>query len=582
MESVSLQRVCFDIEDRPPPSYWNNTKETVHSSSRTRTNSSQSSGAGTPISTSYPKISKIDPQEWLKAPEFIPRSKQLLNESFRTDMTTPTTNYMQNQGPLMPTLAMNGFTNIPEAPLPAPPRAAPPLPPFSSLPTIIDMPQPVYPSHGTIGFPLTAQATRYPPLPRSLGIVRFPIPRITTTTPTPFLLRPPLGLVPPGYSANITQINAGMGPPIPALVLKKKRRKRHRRLKELSTNQTEKDASNVAHPVDPNGYVSEGDDNSTKDSTQFRLQLASSEPDLTKNSNSKRASEESGNIEGSLLHGSCPDLSDSQLQLWDSLLYDAVVNEQQRLDNETSSILPRDRSKSRSECPMPMEYEIASRAVLSAIDSALHADGICSKEVRRLDKQLQGRDNVDNRFVDSPASTTKSLKAEIEELSFRPTISHYGYPQSNPVRAHMATFNPDYNTTESSIVDRGEEQGYVEDCFEGMHIRVNRFDEGDGGQTDRSCHEYRLFFSDTLYYTSSADITAAENFFPSMMNSEANNRNNSMCKNLLYENFFQELALSDSELPRPSRFQQIQWALQRGKEQYTRLVPPQRVCCSLM
>lgn len=29
----------------------------------------------------------------------------------------------------------------------------------------------------------------------------------------------------------------------------------------------------------------------------------------------------------------------------------------------------------------------------------------------------------DNRFIDSPASTTRSLKAEIEELTFRPTIS---------------------------------------------------------------------------------------------------------------------------------------------------------------
>lgn len=48
-----------------------------------------------------------------------------------------------------------------------------------------------------------AQPARYP-LPRPVGLMRFPVPRIA---PTPFLIRPPLGLVPPGYSANITQIN---------------------------------------------------------------------------------------------------------------------------------------------------------------------------------------------------------------------------------------------------------------------------------------------------------------------------------------------------------------------------------------
>ncbi|KHN84100.1 hypothetical protein Tcan_16922 [Toxocara canis] len=518
MESIGLQRVYFDAEDRPPPSYW--TKETLSKANRQHSDSTQSAG-DTPSSTTVPKISKIDPQEWLKAPEFVPRSRQTLADSFRSDGVPFDTNSGASYVPdglVMPT---SGFTNITE------PSAT-----FSSLPTIIDMPQPVFPPHGTIGFPLP-QPTRYP-LPRSVGLVRFPMPRIA---PAPFLIRPPLGLVPPGYSANITQINAGIGPPIPALVLKKKRRKRHRRLKEFTYNQPEQKASpSSAHPADPNGYLSEGDDGSTRESTQLRLQLASSEPDLTKSATYKQASEEAGHVEESLLRGSCPDLSDSQLQLWDNLLYNAVVDEQQRLDNEASSSL-RNRCTSRSDGRTQVEYEIASRAVLSAMDSALHVDGICSKEIRRLDKQLQGkgmedslceeqlvdrlRGNDENRFVDSPASTTKSLKAEIEELSFRPTISQYGYPQNNPMRVHMATFNPEYNTTSSSIIDRKAE-GYVEDCFEGMHIRVNAFDEGD------------------------------------------------------------ELALSDSELPQPSRFQQIQWALQRGKQQYARLVPPERVCCTLM
>lgn len=40
------------------------------------------------------------------------------------------------------------------------------------------------------------------------------------------------------------------------------------------------------------------------------------------------------------------------------------------------------------------EYEIASRAVLDAMDSALCVDGISSKEVRKLDYQLQGNENL--------------------------------------------------------------------------------------------------------------------------------------------------------------------------------------------
>uniref|UniRef100_A0A915BB95 Uncharacterized protein n=1 Tax=Parascaris univalens TaxID=6257 RepID=A0A915BB95_PARUN len=475
MESLGLQRVCFDAEDRPPPSYWN--KETLSDINRQQNDSSRSQGA-TSCTTTLPKVSKIDPQEWLKAPEFVPRSRKALAESFQNDNvpfdSSATANYLPDT-PIMPT---NGFTNITE-----------PTAPYSSIPTIIDMPQPVFPPHGAAGFPM-AQPARYP-LPRPVGLMRFPVPRIA---PTPFLIRPPLGLVPPGYSANITQINAGIGPPIPALVLKKKRRKRHRRLKEFANNQTENKASSSStHPADPNGYASDGDEISTRESTQIRQQVAASEPDLSKGTTYQQPTEEeSGNVEGNLLRGSCPDLSDSQLQLWDNLLFNAVVDEQQRLDSEASSSL-RDRSNSRSDGRTHMEYEVASRAVLSAMDSALHADGICSKEIRRLDKQLQGRgmedsfcedhliqrlrDNDENRFVDSPASTTKSLKAEIEELSFRPTISQYGYPQANPMRVHMATFNPEYNTTTSSIVDRKD--GYVEDCFEGMHIRVNTFDEGD-------------------------------------------------------------------------------------------------------
>uniref|UniRef100_A0A0R3S6H9 Uncharacterized protein n=1 Tax=Elaeophora elaphi TaxID=1147741 RepID=A0A0R3S6H9_9BILA len=175
------------------------------------------------------------------------------------------------------------------------------------------------------------------------------------------------------------------------------------------------------------------------------------------------------------------------------------------------------------------------------MDSALHADGIYSKKVRQLDRLLQGggsntedslsedglverlRDGFENQFLDSPASTTRSLKAEFEELSFRPTISQYGYPQADFSCRQIATFNPQYNTTTSSILKSKKIDRHVEeDYFEGGHVRLNAFSDSD------------------------------------------------------------DLALSDSELPQLSRFQQLQWAIQQNTKYYTDLATPRNMCCSIM
>lgn len=43
-----------------------------------------------------------------------------------------------------------------------------------------------------------------------------------------------------------------------------------------------KASSSSAHPADPNGYASDGDEISTRESTQIRQQVAASEPDLSK------------------------------------------------------------------------------------------------------------------------------------------------------------------------------------------------------------------------------------------------------------------------------------------------------------
>uniref|UniRef100_A0A8R1XW52 Uncharacterized protein n=1 Tax=Onchocerca volvulus TaxID=6282 RepID=A0A8R1XW52_ONCVO len=242
---------------------------------------------------------------------------------------------------------------------------------------------------------------------------------------------------------------------------------------------------------------------SESESTQAQLQTTSSEPNLNKNSLSEQPSiEEASNSEIHPLGGSCPDLSNSQLLLWDNYLFDTIMNETNNMINEETT------NKLTVDPMQQSEYEVASRPVLAAVDSALHADGISSKKVRQLDRLLQGggsntedslsedglverlRDGFENQFLDSPASTTRSLKAEFEELSFRPTIS----------------------------IDQHVEEDY----FEGGHIRLNAFTSGD------------------------------------------------------------DLALSDSELPQLSRFQQLHWAIQKNAKYYTDLATPRNMCCSIM
>ncbi|VBB27110.1 unnamed protein product [Acanthocheilonema viteae] len=320
---------------------------------------------------------------------------------------------------------------------------------------------------------------------------------------------------------------SGIGPPIPAVILKKKRRKRHRRPKA--------NLSSVIEKVSGGSFCS-GLEVSEGESTQAQLQATSSEPNLNKNSLSEQPStEDASNSEVHPFGGSCPDLSNSQLLLWDNYLFDTIMT-------ETNNMINEENANQRTIDPMQRsEYEVASRPVLEAMDSALHADGICSKKVRQLDRLLQGsgsntedslsedglverlRDGFENQFLDSPASTTRSLKAEFEELSFRPTISQYGYPQADFSCLQIATFNPQYNTTASSILKPKTIGRHIEeDYFERGHIRLNAFNDGD------------------------------------------------------------DLALSDSELPQLSRFQQLQWAIQQNTKYYTNLATPRNMCCSIM
>ncbi|KAK6111502.1 hypothetical protein QQG55_43900 [Brugia pahangi] len=536
MENLQSKRIYFDAEDRPPPSYWHGETQ-IQPSDDDNFKISHENENFFPLSSSKQIKTKIDPKEWLKAPEFVPRSKQILDESFHHDEMIFANNLPINNSINGIILPNHILRQQPQAHVLA---ATATRMPFSPVRTILDLPQPIISAQNMVPFAIdqstppycmptvTATPPQQPqplptPLPYGAAMIRFPIPSFNQTA---LALRDALSLVSPGYSANITHINSGIGLPIPAVILKKKRRKRHRRLKANLSSATER--------VNGNSFCN-GLEAFSDESTQTQLQATSSEPNLNKNSLSEQPStEDASNSETHPLGGSCPDLSNSQLLLWDNYLFDTIMN-------ETSDIINEENANALTVDPMQQsEYEIASRPVLAAMDSALHADGIYSKSVRQLDRFLQGdgsniddslsedglverlRDRFENQFLDSPASTTRSLKAEFEELSFRPTISKYGYPQADFSSLQIATFNPQYNTTTSTILKSEEIDRHIEDYFERGHIRLNAFIGSD------------------------------------------------------------DLTLSDSELPQLSRFQQLQWAIQQNTKYYTNLATPKNMCCNIM
>ncbi|VDM91703.1 unnamed protein product [Litomosoides sigmodontis] len=527
MENLQSKRIYFDAEDRPPPSYWYGGMQMDSSSDDNFGVSHENGNLPSPKQIK----TKMNPEEWLKAPEFVPRSRQFLDNSFRPDGMIFANNLLVNNSVNGAIMASNILSQQTQAHVVA-------GIPFSPVRTVLDLPQPIFSTQNMVPFAINQPPSYFmptasvpppqpppPPPPPAATLIRFPIPSINQTT---LALRDALGMVPPGYSANITHIDSGVGPPIPAVILKKKRRKRHRRPKANLTSTTEKVSG---------GSFCSGLEVAEGEPTQPQLQATSSEPNLNKNSLSEQPStEDASNSEVHPLGGSCPDLSNSELLLWDNYLFDTITN-------ETNNVINKDSTNQLSMDPMQRsEYEVASRPVLVAMDSALHVDGICSKKIRQLDRIIQGsgsntedslsedglverlRDGFKNQFLDSPASTTRSLKAEFEELSFRPTISQYGYPQTDFSCLQIATFNPQYNTTTSSVLKPKKLDCHVgEDyCEGGRHIRLNTF--------------------------SSAD----------------------------------DLDLSDSDLPQLSRFQQLQWAIQQNTKYYTNLAAPKNMCCNIM
>ncbi|EPB70303.1 hypothetical protein ANCCEY_10605 [Ancylostoma ceylanicum] len=191
--------------------------------------------------------------EWLKAPEFVPRKKML------ADAFAPPPDLHQD---------ISSLTEVPFVP-------------------IGHLPQP-------------AQLAKWPFIPPAPAPFVHPAPPFPPMVPMPPAAAagpPAMPVIPNGYTVNITNLNRrkivtayklwtlasekqllkpmalekqhpesvlkGAGPPIPAIVLRKKRRKRNKNTQSLVMNSSESPTS--SHPLDPNGYGSDRNAASTPD-----------------------------------------------------------------------------------------------------------------------------------------------------------------------------------------------------------------------------------------------------------------------------------------------------------------------------
>uniref|UniRef100_A0A8L8Q5V7 PPP1R35_C domain-containing protein n=1 Tax=Heligmosomoides polygyrus TaxID=6339 RepID=A0A8L8Q5V7_HELPZ len=212
--------------------------------------------------------------------------------------------------------------------------------------------------------------------------------------------------------------------------LRKKRRKRNKNTQSLVMNSSESPSS--SHPLDPNNRAGA----MTPDDAPIV------EDDEALGTDGKQ-----------LLSGSCPDLSEEQLEMWDNYLYAATVESKEQNGKLTPPRSPKQQDvneASGASVASTKVYDVLPRSLRDVAEQQL--DGFSNPEIRRLDREINGNDMsssmvmkrlAEQRFVDSDGSTQRSLAAEMKELTFRPEISS----------------------------DQCEE-----DCFEGMNITVNAFD----------------------------------------------------------------------------------------------------------
>ncbi|CAI5448608.1 unnamed protein product [Caenorhabditis angaria] len=218
----------------------------------------------------------------------------------------------------------------------------------------------------------------------------------------------PFDGIPPGYTANMTTINPTNGPPIAAILLRKKRKRRSKnQTKSMVNSSTVHSISPCSsHPSDPNG-------------------LSSSE-----------------NEEEMAAAGSCPDLTEEQQDEWDDYLYNHVQKSAQI-------------------------YETISPNIIDVVQNRI--SGTSNKELQKIDNEINGNTMTSSMVVKKLAGpaifsdgTTERTLAD--ELSFRNTFG--GYSQIDCDKSpyvHITSMDPKSSKIKNSLIDKEALKAYLDE-----------------------------------------------------------------------------------------------------------------------
>ncbi|KFD48680.1 hypothetical protein M514_10464 [Trichuris suis] len=288
--------VSFDAEDLPPPSYYQRVKENG------------------PLIGAQTASLQCPSEEWWKAPEFIPRSLQTVPDGeapLSDDICAPTVPYdcVESDQALF---SHDSYGDLDRSLADRLSMSTPILTPHSiGIPRLLDArPAPAAPF-----FPVPVWTQNQRPIPPLVPPHMFPL-RINPTTAAAaaaaLSLKSAASSVPAGYSANFTTLNAGLGPPIPAIVLKKKRKKKNRKLKGLSLTDIKDDEDDRLALL--NGTDARTDRASSCGSTGDGQSLSKSELDMTGVEEQQDCLEviQNGPLKGAADACSCPDLTEAQ------------------------------------------------------------------------------------------------------------------------------------------------------------------------------------------------------------------------------------------------------------------------------
>ncbi|CEF60769.1 Hypothetical protein SRAE_X000255200 [Strongyloides ratti] len=207
-----------------------------------------------------------------------------------------------------------------------------------------------------------------------------------------------------------------------------------------------------------------------------------------------------------LLCNSCPSLSSKQLILWDEVLHtmksihdktlnrkkdvktvviscnnneiidDKYISSNNEIKNDNVDVNTND-DFIKQNAIKSSTYEMVDVNTFECLDEAAHFNRIRSKDIRLLEKEINGLkmessfneetmvDRINNlpyqhqKMNSNPAYGQKSLQTELEEiedLQFKPVITKYGYPQYDnkflSVHNHMTTYDIDNGYTGTKMI----------------------------------------------------------------------------------------------------------------------------------